>query len=268
VVGLDGGYVRSRHRAEGRRFEVVAGKVIAADGAQHRFAFARTGPTATAEAFRQALAAAGVDANTPATVLCDGDAGLWRLQRGVLPSATLVLDWWHAAVRFEHALQAARSLGAGTVHAHLVDAAVRGLERAKWRLWQGRWPGCRGKLAALCRWTERRSMREVVGIVRLRQHVADLLVYLERNAAALVHYAARRRRGEPIATAFVESAVGEIVAWRMAKAQQMRWSRATVSPFLDVRTAVLNDTLEGAFRRRHPGFRSANDDHGLTGAAA
>ncbi len=32
VVGLDGGYVRSRHRAEGRHFEVIAGKVIRADG--------------------------------------------------------------------------------------------------------------------------------------------------------------------------------------------------------------------------------------------
>ena len=32
VVGLDGGYVRSRHRQEERHFEVVAGKVIHADG--------------------------------------------------------------------------------------------------------------------------------------------------------------------------------------------------------------------------------------------
>jgi hypothetical protein len=32
VVGLDGGYVRSRHRQEERHFEVVAGKVIPADG--------------------------------------------------------------------------------------------------------------------------------------------------------------------------------------------------------------------------------------------
>jgi hypothetical protein len=29
----------------------------------------------------------------------------------------------------------------------------------------------------------------------------------------------------------------------MTKRQQMRWSRATVQPFLDVRTAVLNGTL-------------------------
>jgi hypothetical protein len=40
----------------------------------------------------------------------------------------------------------------------------------------------------------------------------------------------------------------------------MRWNRATVQPFLDVRTAVLNDTLEDVFRRRYPGFRPANGD--------
>ncbi len=268
VVGLDGGYVRSRHRRDERHFEVVAGKVIDTHGAQHRFAFARNGQAIASEAFQQALAATGVNADTPATVLCDGDAGLWRLQRDALPGAIVVLDWWHAAVRFEHALQAARGLGVGTADTHFASEAVRGLERAKWRLWHGRWPGCRHKLAALCRWTERKNRRELAGIGRLQRHVADLLGYLERNEDALVHYAARRRRGEPISTAFVESAVNEIVAKRMNKKQQMRWSRATVQPFLDVRTAVLNDTLEDAFRYRHPGFRPANDDHRATTAAA
>ena len=268
VVGLDGGYVRSRHRQEERHFEVVAGKVIHGDGNQSRFAFARNSQATASEAFRQALAAAGVHADTPATVLCDGDAGLWRLQREALPGATIVLDWWHAAVRFEHALQAARSLGAGTADTPLADKSVRGLERAKWRLWHGRWPGCRRKLAALCRWTERKPMRDVAGIGRLQQRASELLGYLERNEAALVHYAARRRRGEPISTAFVESAVNEIVAKRMNKKQQMRWNRATVQPFLDVRTAVLNDTLEDAFRHRHPGFRPTNDDQRAMTAAA
>jgi hypothetical protein len=54
----------------------------------------------------------------------------------------------------------------------------------------------------------------------------------------------------------------------MNKAQQMRWNRASVQPFLDVRTAVLNGTLEDAFRQRYPGFRPANDDHKATAAAA
>ena len=80
-------------------------------------------------------------------------------------------------------------------------------------------------------------------------------------------YAARRQCGEPIATSFVESAVDEIIAWRMTKKQQMRWSRATVQPFLDGRTAVLNGTLEEAFRR-HPSFRPSNDGRRPTATAA
>jgi hypothetical protein len=91
--------------------------------------------------------------------------------------------------------------------------------------------------------------------------------HLGRNHDTLVHYAARRRRGEPISTAFAESAVNEIIAKRMNKKQQMRWNRTTVQSFLDVRTAVLNDKLEDAFRHRFPGFRPTNDDQVLSKAA-
>ena len=98
-------------------------------------------------------------------------------------------------------------------------------------------------------------------------HQSRLVGYLGRNRGALVPYAARRRRGQPISTAFVESAVNEIVAKRMTKRQQMRWDRATVQPFLDVRTAVLNGALEDAFRRRYPSFRAANDGAALPAAA-
>ncbi|MDP8909281.1 MAG: hypothetical protein M3N47_09250, partial [Chloroflexota bacterium] len=113
--------------------------------------------------------------------------------------------------------QAARGLGVGTADVSLAHGAVRDLERAKCCLWHGRWTGCRRKLAALRRWTTRKRMRDVAGIGRLQRHVSGLLDYLERNQGALVHYAARRRRSEPISTAFVESAVNEIVAKRMNK---------------------------------------------------
>src|SRR5215213_8904844 len=131
----------------------------------------------------------------------------------------------------------------------------------------GRWTGCRRKLASLYRWTKRKPVRDMAGIGRLQRHVSDLLGYLEHNQGALVPYAARRRRGEPISTAFVESAVNAIVAKRLNKAQQMRWNRATVQPFLDVRTAVLNDTLEDAFRQRYPSFRPAQGKQVMARAA-
>jgi hypothetical protein len=110
-------------------------------------------------------------------------------------------------------------------------------------------------------------LRNEAGIGRLERHVSELLAYLERNQGALVHYAARRRHGEPISTAFVESAVNEIVAKRMNKKQEMRWSRATVRPFLNVRTAVLNDAVEDAFRHRYRGFRLANANEPIALAA-
>ena len=39
----------------------------------------------------------------------------------------------------------------------------------------------------------------------------------------------------------------------------MHWKRWTVQPFLDVRVAVLDGSLEGSFRRIYPDFRPAND---------
>ena len=108
----------------------------------------------------------------------------------------------------------------------------------------GRWTGCQRKLAGLYRWTKHQHFREIAGVDRLQRHISELFGYIERNQDMLVHYAARRRRGEPISTAFVESAVNEIVAKRMNKKQQMRWNRMTVQPFLDVRTAVLRGSMQ------------------------
>jgi hypothetical protein len=97
-------------------------------------------------------------------------------------------------------------------------------------VWHGRWPGCRCKLAALSGWTKRKHLHDVAGTDRIQRHVSDLLGYLGRNQDTLVHYAARQRCGEPISTAFVESAVNEIIAKRMNKKQQMRWTVSDVLP--------------------------------------
>ena len=248
VIGLDGGYLRSRHRRPERNFQVVAGKVLNRDGSQHRFAFARNGDLANE--FGEALVTAGVRTGTPATVLSDGDAGLWKLQRQVMPEATLVLDWWHIAMRFEHALQAARGLGANTPAGHLRGYAVRDLEGAKWLLWHGRSSSCLERLTKLAGWFGAPHVRNTHGALTSEKYIRELIQYLRANRCALVNYGRCRHARLPISTAFVESAVNEIVSKRMIKKQQMRWNRWTVQPFLDVHTAVLNGTLQGSFKRR------------------
>jgi hypothetical protein len=50
----------------------------------------------------------------------------------------------------------------------------------------------------------------------------------------------QNRRGEAILSP--NRPCTNVVAKRMNKRHQMRWNRATVQPFLDVRGALLNDT--------------------------
>jgi hypothetical protein len=71
----------------------------------------------------------------------------------------------------------------------------------------------------------------------------------------------------PRSVAAVADRVGLIAANASQDLQQLRWNRATVQPFLDVRTAALNDTPEHAFRRRYRGFRLANDNEAIAAAS-
>jgi hypothetical protein len=83
----------------------------------------------------------------------------------------------------------------------------------------------------------------------------------------LVNYGRRRHDGLPSSTAFVESAVNEILSKRITKKQQMRWNIWTVQPFFDVRIVVLNKTLESSFKRRYRSFQKRNDIHAVPLAA-
>jgi hypothetical protein len=128
------------------------------------------------------------------------------------------------------------------------------ITRAKWALWNGQLRKTLRHLSDLRVWTWN-ARADPSWLEHLRTHLSELTCYLDANADSLPNYGARYRAGLPISTAFANSAVNQIVAKRMIKRQQMRWNRETVRPFLMVRVAVLNDTLEQAFRSWHAGFR-------------
>jgi hypothetical protein len=57
-----------------------------------------------------------------------------------------------------------------------------------------------------------------------------------------------------ISSAFVESAVNQVVSKRMVRQQQMRWTLRGAHLLLQVRTRVLNDELGAVFQRWYPTF--------------
>jgi hypothetical protein len=161
------------------------------------------------------------------------------------------LDWFHLAMRFRHLTQLAK----GIPDRETREGATDTFDRAKWRVWNGQ---SARALADLRIWRPGHGHGETAEVViTVCRRLTDSIAYLDANADSLPNYGARYRAGAAISTAFVESAVNEIVSRRMVKRQQMRWNRFTVQPFLTVRVHVLNATLENAFRHWHRAFRPA-----------
>jgi hypothetical protein len=80
--------------------------------------------------------------------------------------------------------------------------------------------------------------------------------YLVGQSDRLVDYGARHRAGLRVGTALTEGTANFLVNRRMAKSQQMRWSRRGADRLLQVRCAVYNGTLGTGFGQR---FCAAND---------
>jgi hypothetical protein len=241
-----------RHGAVARHCR-WCGRVQSSKG-HYRSTFVRRGCVAGADAMTQALREHGVRPETRVTVLSDGDGGLRAIQRTALPEAEPVLDWFHIARRWQHLHQLATGADRHGLRAEDQRWLLDRIDRAKWALWHGHMPKARQRLWDLLEWCWNARV-DPAWLRRLGTHISELTAYLNANADSLPNYGARYRAGQPISTGFAESAVNAIVAKRMIKRQQMRWNRDTVQPFLTVRVAVLNGTLEQTFRSWHAGFR-------------
>ena len=76
-------------------------------------------------------------------------------------------------------------------------------------------------------------------------HAVD--AYLGGQSAWLVNYAERHRAGLRVGTSITEGTANFLVNRRMAKSQQMRWSRRGADRLLQVRCAVHNGALGSGF---------------------
>ncbi len=78
--------------------------------------------------------------------------------------------------------------------------------------------------------------------------------YIAANREFIPDYGDRYHNDETITTAFVESAVNQVVSKRFVKKQRMRWSQKGAHLLLQVRTQVLNEDLRATFLEWYPGM--------------
>ena len=101
-------------------------------------------------------------------------------------------------------------------------------------------------------------MLGLFALLRQNRNLRRLYFYVENNAATLVNYGARCRKGMPISSSSIaESAVNLVVSHRMAKKQQMRWTDEGAHCLAQVRVADLNGEfsarrLSAALRQSTP----------------
>ena len=86
--------------------------------------------------------------------------------------------------------------------------------------------------------------------------VGEFDTYIRNNQEFIPNFGERRRQGEIISTAFVESTINQVVSRRFVKKQQMAWTLRGAHLLLQTRTKVLNNELDEVFRRWYPRFRA------------
>lgn len=219
TVGLDGGYLRLCHPDEEKSFEVVAGRAMRVDVGQRSVAFVRTVDPNSHERVRGVLAAFGQH-DSSMEVFTDGEIQLRQWQLSTLPRARHILDWYHLRRRLEklnavvHGRPTASQLRSGD---H--DWLSRLAGGLKWRLWHGRAQEAMRRLAVMLYVLGKSTVCRKPAARRIRRLTLELLGYLRNNADSLPNYGRRYRAGRRISSAFVESAVNQLIDKRMSKSQ-------------------------------------------------
>jgi hypothetical protein len=248
AISLDSTFIRSCRDGE-RHLEVRIGNVETPGGGRQVFgAVART-DTDIAALIRRNLETMGQTDDTELTAFTDGCPGLRSILADAGVTKPPILDWFHIAMRLQHAKQAASGLSTdepGRMQAK--TAIVAEVGRLRWRIWNGRAKNARLTIERIRKvmhvFKNERGHRTTGAPSRkLWRAVHEVDNYLSSQSAWLVNYAKRYRAGLRVGTSVAEGTANFLVNRRMNKSQQMRWSRRGADLLLQVRCAVYNGTL-------------------------
>jgi hypothetical protein len=261
VVTLDSTFIRGCEEGE-RHLEVRIGNVETATGQRQIFGAVTKTDTDPAALIRRSLDAVGRTEGTALTAFTDGCPGLPRILLNAGVDGLPILDWFHVAMRLQHLTQVAGGLSSDSPERAVAKALiVEEVERLRWRLWNGKAKDAKVSLdrirAVMHHFRgEPGGRRSAAPSRKLWTALQALDNYLVGQSDRLVDYGARHRAGQRVGTALTEGTANFLVNRRMAKSQQMRWSRRGADQLLQVRCAVYNGTLGTGFGQR---FHAAND---------
>ncbi len=253
TVTVDSTFIRGCHTGE-RHLEVRVGNVETSGGGRQVFGAVAKAETEIAVMIRQSLETVGRTTDTDLTAFTDGAPGL----RSILAEAGCkkppIADWFHIAMRLQHAKQAASGLSADTPGRMQAKAViVSEVERLHWRIWNGKarnaWRTLDRvrKVMHVFQGERSRRTRAVPSSRKLWRALREVDNYLHGQSSRLVNYAKRYRAGLRVGTSMTEGTANFLVNRRMNKAQQMRWSRRGADMLLQVRCAVYNGAFGDGF---------------------
>ena len=164
-----------------------------------------------------------------------------------------LIDWFHITMRLTVLQQQTKALQEERPETG-AEVSKR-LESLKHLLWHGNTEEALERLGDL--------LMEL-SLIEARSNTAkkvvdgldDFRTYICNNREFIPNFGERRRQGETISTAFVESTINQVVSRRFVKKQQMQWTLRGAHLLLQTRTRVLNEDLDDLFRRWYPKFRS------------
>jgi hypothetical protein len=257
TVGIDGGYVHARagkNRKAGW-FEVIIGKSMQDEHEPKRFGFVAKYDANPRRRLYEMLKKQGLQMNQDITFLSDGGDTVRDLQLYLSPQAEHVLDWFHITMRLTVMQQLAKNIPKNDC----VNPTEE-IERIKWYLWHGNvFRALKTTESLLFFSTEDFEEKPNSNEHKLFRQLEDFYSYIKNNSCLIPNYGNRYYYGEVISSAFVESAINEVVTKRMVKKQQMRWTQKGAHLLLQVRIQTLNNELRQSFCRWYPNMEKENE---------
>jgi hypothetical protein len=257
TVGIDGGYVHAREGKNRKAgwFEVIVGKSMQDEKDNKRFGYVSTYDTKPKRRLYDMLINQGMQMNQKIIFLSDGGENVRDLQQYLSPQAEHILDWFHITMRITVMLNMVKSIR--NDDQKIVKPM---LEKIKWYLWHGNVFKALEFLEQIFDEVEANSANLTEKEIKFWDYAHEFDAYITANQNLVVSYSDRYYYGEIVSTGFVESTVNELISKRMAKKQQMRWTKKGAHLLLQARVKTLNNELKDHFYKWYPDMAPLNDE--------